>query len=394
MTLTSALFSAAERSQVVWTSATAGFHRGAPCVAEDRVLLNLTPEGSVVGARLAAVDRSGRVLWESDERTAMSAEPVVAGGRVYSPSPDGLVCLDARDGSKVWKTDPVDVMGWMPADQDAWDADGGVGRAALSPDGSTVYFALVEGTLVALDAGTGDERWHRAGEHFMNRPAPVVTPDGTVVCNADNGYVTAFSEDGEVRWEEQFGGDVTPPVLQGDSTALFATRGGRLLSVDLATGGTVRQHGLPDRAIRVTPALDPAGRILVASEGAARDGRLHCLEATAEGYREVWTADLPAAARSVAVDPQGLTAVSCGERGVRFFEPDGRSHGLVTGEDAHALAPLGEGTFLANAGHRVKALRPTLQALDAPAPAEPDAGSIEADGSRVTIGAVTLGVRE
>lgn len=391
MGLTSSVFSALERPQIAWTADSRGFHRGAPCVAQDRVILNVTPQGGVADARLEAVDRDGTLLWQSPTKTAMEAQPLVAGERVYAPSPDGLVCVSAHDGSPVWKTDAVEMMGWLPPGQDAWEADGGVGRAALSPDGSTVYFGLVEGTLVALDADTGEKRWHRPLPQFMNRPAPVVTPEGTVVCNADNGYVAALSPAGEVAWERRLGREVSAPLLAQDGTAVFATREGQVLGVDLATGQEVREFALPGRVVRQAP-VAAGDRLLVASEGEARDGRLHCLEEAPGGYREVWSVDLPGKARAVAVDPQGLIAVACGDRGVRFFEPEGRAHGMVADEDARALVALDEGTFLAFAGDRVDALRPTLQALAVEEAALPG-GSIQTDGAWVTIGSVSLQVR-
>lgn len=396
MSLTASVFSAAERSHVVWASPTEGLHRGTPCVTEDRVVLNLTPQGSVTHCRMAAVDHEGALLWESNGRTAMSAEPLVADGRVYAPSPSGLVCVSLEDGSPVWKTDPVEMMGWLPEGQDPWEADGGVGRAALSPDGSTVYFGLVEGTLVALDADSGEEIWHRAGTHFMNDPAPVVTTSGSVVCNADQGFLSAVSPEGELEWERRLGRDITAPVLEADGRACLASRDGQVMTVDLATGEPVRTFSVEGREIRVTPVLDQ-GRVLVASEtsGAPREGRLHCLQPDGDGFREVWSVDLPAAPRSVAVDAQGLVAVSCGDRGVKFFEPDGAFHGMVADQAAAELATLADGTFLANGGHRVEALRPTLQTLDAPVVVE-DAfsGSIETEGAWVTIGGISLQVRE
>lgn len=391
MGLTSSVFSALERSQVVWTADSRGYHRGAPCVAEDRVILNVTPAGRVTDARLEAVDRDGSLLWQSPAKTAIEAQPLVAGDRVYAPSPDGLVCVSAHDGAPVWKTEAVEMMGWLPPGQDAWEADGGVGRPALSPDGSTVYFGLVEGTLVALDADTGEKRWHRPLPHFMNRPAPVVTAEGTVVCNADNGYVTALSPGGEVAWERRLGQGVSAPLLAEDGAAVFATREGRVLSLDLATGQEAREFAIPDRVVRHAP-LATGERLLVASEGPARDGRLHCLEAIPGGYREAWSADLPATAKAVAVDPQGLIAVACGDRGVRFFEADGRAHGMAADEDARSLAALEDGTFLAYAGDRVDALRPTLEGLAVEETADAS-GSIESDGAWVTIGSVSLQIR-
>lgn len=82
---------------------------------------------------------------------------------------------------------------------------GGSGTSpAISHDGRSVYAVDERGRMVSIDAHTGRRRW-QSKEGGGGSASPSVGPDETVYTPFQD-RITAYYQDGEVRWERSFNG--------------------------------------------------------------------------------------------------------------------------------------------------------------------------------------------
>ncbi len=137
-------------------------------------------------------------------------------------------------------------------------------KQEVPADKGQVVFALAEGGAYALDASTGKVLWRRFVGYDVDGRSPAFPPtpvdakagsDAILVDAAHNELLRVESASGKLRWrhplEEPF--DAHPVVADGQ--LLIATRGGRLVSIDLASGESSGYTQLPQQ-LRVAPAVD------------------------------------------------------------------------------------------------------------------------------------------
>ncbi|MGC5198846.1 PQQ-binding-like beta-propeller repeat protein, partial [Aphanothece microscopica] len=87
-------------------------------------------------------------------RVRITADPVIAGGRVFTLDSQAQVQATSTGGAVLWRADLT-----PPAD-DPSDGSGG----GIATDGATVYVTTGFGRVTALDAATGAVRWVQALE--------------------------------------------------------------------------------------------------------------------------------------------------------------------------------------------------------------------------------------
>ena len=153
---------------------------------------------------------------------------------------------------------------WSPKEGVAWAVDlPGYGQSSPVVWGGTVYLTAVEGEqrekgyVVALDAGTGKEKWRHAFEptqkakwgYTISRaaPTPCADRDG-VYCFFEGGNLLALTHAGKVRWErslaKEYGefqgghGVGSSPAQTADALFVLIDHRGPsyLLAVEKATG--------------------------------------------------------------------------------------------------------------------------------------------------------------
>lgn len=174
----------------------------------------LTYSGDLEGRRHSALTqinkdnvRKMQVAWTAQLRPStkpLSATPIVAGGLMFvTEAPDGIVALDARTGSIVWRyRRPMDIS-TLPLCCGAFNR----GVAIL---GDTLYLQTLDSYLVAVSATTGRLLWQskvaEASEGYSMTNAPLVV-DGHVIVGVAGGefgirgIVSAFSpDDGRHLW--------------------------------------------------------------------------------------------------------------------------------------------------------------------------------------------------
>ncbi len=231
-------------------------------------------------ARVSAVSPAGQVVWSRDltppgesGRDASGGGLAYGGGRLYVSSGFGLMtALDARTGQIAWQQDL-----------------GTTGTGSPTVYGDLVY--LVSGDEIgwALDAGNGRIRWQVSGTPDSNNvfgaPAPAVS-DKYVVFAFGSGQVQgAFRKGGLRRWDAQVAGrragfgtgavtDITTdPVIDGD-TVYVGSHSGRMLALGLGNGE--RLWTAPDGPLN--PVWPAGGSIFMISDRnellrlSARDG--------------------------------------------------------------------------------------------------------------------------
>ncbi|EYD77046.1 Outer membrane protein YfgL, lipoprotein component of the protein assembly complex [Rubellimicrobium mesophilum DSM 19309] len=130
-------------------------------------------------------------IGEGDSRGArITAEPVVAGGRIFTLDARATVSAFSTGGQLLWRR-PV-----LPPDAAVTDASGG----GLSTDGSVVYVSTGYGRLTALSAATGEPIWTQDLE-APGSSSPTILGDTVLIVGRDSRAWALDAAMGRVRWE-------------------------------------------------------------------------------------------------------------------------------------------------------------------------------------------------
>ncbi|WP_394295598.1 outer membrane protein assembly factor BamB family protein [Natrialba asiatica] len=155
----------------------------------------------------------------------------VADETVYTPTDDGVVALDAADGTVVWENTEVDAE-------------------TPSVAGESVYLSGNE--VVALDRSDGSVRWETEFDPEEEIVWQTVA-DGGVYAVADGTLYALEADDGSVRWEKEsitaapFGNEedeyefVTPPAAANG--VIYSVTGAGPIALEPETGTEVWQEG-------------------------------------------------------------------------------------------------------------------------------------------------------
>lgn len=251
-----------------------------------------------------------RVLWSASVGAAEGFvfSPALAGDSVYAAARDGsVVRLDAATGQVRWR-----VSAGMRL------------SGAIGSDGEVAVVASETGEVLALDAQSGAARWRaRVSSEVL---APPRVAEGLVLVRSADSRIFAFgAHDGRRRWVYQRAPTaliVRSPagitVHQGSVYAGFSA--GRLVALGLLTGA-VRWEAtvaLPRGATELERVTDVVGE--PAADGrevcaAAYQGRVACYEA--QSGQQLWARDL-----------SSLTGVALDARAAYVSDDKGTVHAL------------------------------------------------------------------
>lgn len=205
-------------------------------VVGDRVY-TLGNKGNV--SHVVALERDGgKAVWSAEVGKAggnLGCTPTVDGERVYALGQEGdLVCLEAKDGKRVWHRNLLKEFGgqyggWHYCESPLVDGD----QVIVTPGGKGA-------TMVALDKKTGDTVWKCAipTKHTQaGYSSVVVATVGGVkhYVQLFNGGVVGVATDGRLLWKYEKLGDntaniPTPIVLKDEVLAVAGYgKGGALL---------------------------------------------------------------------------------------------------------------------------------------------------------------------
>lgn len=167
------------------------------------------------------------------------AQPVVAGGRLFVGSMDGvLYARDATTGGPLWQF-----------------ATGGPIRHSAAIAGALVIVGSHDGNTYAVDASNGAVRWTSLTGPTATAPL-VDAAAGRVYVASTTGLLTALdSTTGGLLWQFQAGAPIlTSPALTADgATVIFGTEAIEAIGVSAATGAerwrrTLQGQSLADRS--------------------------------------------------------------------------------------------------------------------------------------------------
>ena len=138
----------------------------------------------------------------------IKASALEVDGVLYFTMPDNAWAVDARDGTELWHY--------------FWKTKGGthIGNRGLGMWHKTLFMETPDDYLVALDAPTGKERWHKGiadlSQGYFSTPAPVVVGNHVLVGTGDDidapGFIQSFDpETGDLQWKF-----FTVPMKKGD----------------------------------------------------------------------------------------------------------------------------------------------------------------------------------
>jgi alcohol dehydrogenase (cytochrome c) len=138
----------------------------------------------------------------------IKASALEVDGILYFTMPDNAWAVDARSGNELWHY--------------FWKTKGGthIGNRGLGMWHKTLFMETPDDYLVALDAATGKERWHKEiadlSQGYFSTPAPVIVGNHVLVGTGDDidapGFVQSYDpETGDVQWKF-----FTVPMKKGD----------------------------------------------------------------------------------------------------------------------------------------------------------------------------------
>lgn len=133
---------------------------------------------------------SARIGAGDDNRHRITADPVAAGGRIFTLDSRATVAATTTAGGTAWSVDLT------PSFARRDNASGG----GLALGAGKLFVATAFGELVALDPGTGRELWRQRFDAPLPG-APTVAGNTVFVVAADSSAWAIDTENGRVRWQ-------------------------------------------------------------------------------------------------------------------------------------------------------------------------------------------------
>jgi outer membrane protein assembly factor BamB len=179
-----------EGGKVAWTFTTRGPFEAGATVA-DGVAYAACADGT-----LYALDaKTGNLHWQYDAKEELATQPVLAGGKVLvAAQSDVVFAVDAKTGKWAWQYRRDTPSGFTIR-----------GIARPSAQGGTAYAGFSDGELVALHVEDGSVKWERSlsrsGQYVDVDTSPVLDGEGRVyAASYKDGLYALDAETGEVKW--------------------------------------------------------------------------------------------------------------------------------------------------------------------------------------------------
>ncbi|HCM62383.1 MAG TPA: outer membrane protein assembly factor BamB [Morganella sp. (in: Bacteria)] len=167
--------------------------------------------------------------------------PAWEGSTVYAADRNGLVkALDIDSGVEIWSVNLAEKTGFLSSNLSAMLSGG------LTVSGEHLYVGTERGALIALNTNDGELAWtQNAGGEVLSRP---VVSDGLVLVHTGNGLLQAFdTASGESRWSLNLDtpslsvrGESAPAISTG--AAIVGGDNGRVSAVMLNQGQLIWQQ--------------------------------------------------------------------------------------------------------------------------------------------------------
>ena len=165
---------------------------------------------------------AGVALFQSEPSSDISSSPVGGDWPMYQRDP---IHSGAASGSGMG---PKGVLKWR------YVADGPVYASPAVVDGM-VYLATGVGSIVALNAETGEEVWKHNVEGPLNS-SPAIAGDMLFIGRSDGGVEARDLVSGDVRWEFMTKGRVISSPAVDRGVVYIGSGDGKLYALDAGTG--------------------------------------------------------------------------------------------------------------------------------------------------------------
>ena len=255
-----------------------------------------------------AIGDALHTLWTADagegssKRQRLTAIPIVYGNKIYTMDSEGTIrATSGSDGSKLWsvKTVPDQKSGFdfvHPFNSNNLSRNGFGG--GIAADGGKIFAATGFGSVLALDAGSGQVLWSKMFA-IPIREAPTASEGRVFVVNSESELLCLNGADGSSLWTQK-GLPENAALLTSASPAVagnlvFAPYpSGEITAVDVKTGQAKWTNSLAKGAINTSAtAIGEAARPVVDREAVYAMSRGGQLIATSrdKGVR-LWTREI------------------------------------------------------------------------------------------------------
>ncbi len=255
-----------------------------PLVVKNKVIV-----GTDLGMIRAYRCRDGKPAWVYKHGGQVFHRPCSDGQRVYFSSKNGVACVNANDGSKVWSLSEFS----------------GDGPTFVLPEKKMVYQGSGDGNLYALDSATGELLWAvdfitdapqdppgflGSNARFSNtkaRPSALASDGETLFLSVfDQSRIVAFNATtGDELWSFQADGWIFGAAVVTTNHLYFGSQDKRFYCLDKETGRKVWSYA--------TKARIESGGVVDASSVyfGSCDGGLYCLDRSSGELRWRFAAD-------------------------------------------------------------------------------------------------------
>lgn len=190
--------------------------------------------------------------------------PVKAGGH-------GVQAFDVRTGRSRWRAEAEPV------------------EAGLTVHGTRIIAAGLRGSVMALDASTGQEVWTAAPAEAPYLVRPIAAEGSIIVVDQRGDMRVLDAGTGQPLWELELGAPVHRRPILHENQLLVPTTRGRVFAVDLDAGRVSWTYDSSDPNARLASPALVAGLAVVP----ASNGRIYAIDV--DSGRERWVADAGAA---------------------------------------------------------------------------------------------------
>jgi outer membrane protein assembly factor BamB len=213
-------------ARAAWTFKTGGAIWSSPAVANGIVYF-----GGTDGNIYALTADSGNPVWQFKTGGVVMGSPTLHGRYLYELSDDGfLYKLERQTGKLAWQ---FDTHGG-PVARDLERRYDTLTSAPTVVD-STVYIGSADKRLYAVDAESGQEKWHFETKDIV-RSTPAVAHGMVFIGSYDHNVYAVDARTGGLKWKYDTLRDVVSSPLVVGNTVYIGSRCADLFAFDAATG--------------------------------------------------------------------------------------------------------------------------------------------------------------
>lgn len=284
----------AEDGSHIWRFETLGFVQCQPLYDPEADAVYF---GSNDGALYRVDARDGHLRWRFMTNAEVSRRPILAGRVLYvTNANDTVLALNADTGRLLWHQHRTPAMGMEVA-----------GYAGPTLFRDKIYTGFSDGTVVAFDAQTGEERWQPVD---LAAEAEQTLGELPQQLDVDTTPVPDEIEQGAVVYVASYAGGVF--ALDAETGAQVWSNPGVFGVTDLLLWSEPARPGGPGQPER------PARKVLIASSGTTGIWGLE----PGTG-KELWRRSVPQGGVSASVPWAGALLVSASQLGLFLISPLG-----------------------------------------------------------------------